>query len=59
VYRSAQAGGEYVPIGTLAADATTFTDTNLQTGTPYFYVVRAVDQAANVSPPSNEVSAVP
>jgi len=59
VYRSAQAGGEYVKIGTLAPDTTTFTDTNLQTGTPYFYVVQAVDEAANVSPPSNEASAVP
>jgi glycosidase len=59
VFRSAQAGGEYVKIGTLASDTTTFTDTNLQTGTPYFYMVRAVDEAANVSPPSNEASAVP
>jgi hypothetical protein len=48
-----------VKIGTLASDTTTFTDTNLQTGTPYFYMVRAVDEAANVSPPSNEASAVP
>ena len=59
VYRSTTSGSGYTKIGTAAKDATSFTDTGLQTGTRYYYVLRAVDEANNVSGNSNEASAVP
>jgi len=57
VFRSTTSGSGYELAG--STDTTSFTDTGLTTGTRYYYVVRAVDNAANSSPPSNEASAVP
>ena len=60
VFRGATAGGEAAtPLTTTTG--TTFTDTNnLTAGTTYFYIVVAVNPAANVSSaPSIEVSATP
>ncbi len=59
VYRSTTSGGGYSEVGSTGASTTTFTDTGLSTGTTYYYVVRAVDEANNVSDPSNEASATP
>lgn len=59
ILRSTSQGSGYVKIGAVASEVTSFIDSEVQTGTRYFYVVRAVDQANNVSPPSNEASAVP
>ena len=59
VYRSTQPGGPYDRVGSTDAAITQYADSGLQTGTRYYYVVRAVDEAANVSAPSNEASAVP
>jgi hypothetical protein len=39
--------------------ATSFTDTGLTNGSPYCYVVRAINASAEESDPSNEVSATP
>ena len=59
VYRSTTSGGPYELVDSTEPDTTAFSDTGLETGTRYYYVVRAVDESANVSPPSNEASAVP
>lgn len=57
VYRSTTSGSGYVEVG--RPTTTSFVDTGLTTGTTYFYVVRALDQANNLSAASNEASAVP
>ena len=59
VYRGTAAGGPKEKVGSTDPGTTSFTDTGLATGTAYFYVVRAVDESANVSEPSNEASATP
>jgi len=55
VLRGSQAGGPYSIIATTTA--TTYTDSNVLSGTTYFYVVRAIDLYYNRSGPSNEVNA--
>jgi fibronectin type 3 domain-containing protein len=60
VFRGAASGGPYAEIASLPAPASgpvTFDDTTASPGVPFFYVVRAVDGAANVSPNSNEATA--
>jgi outer membrane protein assembly factor BamB len=42
VYRSTASGGTYIPI-TSTTTATTYTDTSVANGTPYYYVVLAVN----------------
>ncbi len=59
IYRSTTSGSGYARVGSVDKNTTQFTDTDLVTGTRYYYVVRAVDEANNMSPPSNEASAVP
>ena len=53
--RGSQAGGPYSIIATTTA--TTYPDSNVLSGTTYFYVVRAIDLYYNRSGPSNEVNA--
>lgn len=57
VYRSPVSGGGFIPLGNTAG--TTFTDTGLQNGRTYYYVVTGLDVAGNESAWSNEVSALP
>ncbi|MDP9352405.1 MAG: alpha-amylase family glycosyl hydrolase, partial [Chloroflexota bacterium] len=59
VYRSSTRGSGYERVGTALASETAYTDTGLSTGTTYYYVVRAVDDAGNRSGSSNESSATP
>jgi fibronectin type 3 domain-containing protein len=58
ISRSATAGAGYAAVGTVTAPTTTFvdTDTKLQIGTTYYYVVTANNEACS-SPNSAEVSA--
>ncbi|MFA6110127.1 MAG: choice-of-anchor D domain-containing protein, partial [Candidatus Latescibacterota bacterium] len=42
-------GGTAVPIDTVAADTTTYTDATVQSGSTYTYQVKAVDAAGNAS----------
>jgi fibronectin type 3 domain-containing protein len=57
VLRSTTSGGSYATIAT-SVTATSYTDTGLVNGTPYYYVVRAVN-SAGTSPNSNEATATP
>ena len=56
VARSETAGGPYTDLATLAADATSYSDTNLTANTTYYYVVRASNIGGD-SADSVEVSA--
>jgi O-glycosyl hydrolase len=59
VYRSTTHGSGYAKInGTLVADSN-YVDNTAINGTPYYYVVTAVDTGANESGYSNEASATP
>lgn len=59
VYRSTTSGSGYVEVGRTDAATTHFTDTGLTTGATYYYIVKALDAANNLSAASNEASAVP
>ena len=58
VYRSPLTGGGFVKVGD-AVTSTSFTDTGLQNGRTFFYVVTALDAAGNESGWSNEASGLP
>jgi fibronectin type 3 domain-containing protein len=57
VYRSTISGGPYTLITGSPVAGTTFTDTSVQAGVTYFYVVTAVDASGNESAFSNEALA--
>ena len=57
VKRATSAGGPYSTIA--SPTASTFTDTGLNNGTTYYYVVSAVDTSSNESGDSSEVSTLP
>jgi glycosidase/fibronectin type 3 domain-containing protein len=59
VYRSPLSGGGWVKANGASVAGTSFTDTGLDNGRTYYYVVRALDTAGNESRPSNEVTALP
>lgn len=56
VYRSTTPGGPYKSIATTTAGAIAFSDSGLENGKTYYYVVSAVN-AGGESPNSNEASA--
>jgi len=58
VYRGTQTGGPYARIGVGSGTATVYSDTTVQSGQTYFYVVTAVDSAGLESVDSNEARAV-
>ncbi len=57
VFRSTTSGTYGDPL--ITQTETTFSDSNVENGTTYYYVVRAVDTANQTSPASAEVSAEP
>jgi fibronectin type 3 domain-containing protein len=59
VYRSTASGGPYSKINVSLVATSNYTDTGLTAGTPYYYVVTAVDLTSNESGYSNEASATP
>jgi glycosidase len=59
IYRSSTSGSGYLEVGRTDAATTKLTDTGLTSGTTYYYVVKALDQANNLSAASGEASAVP
>ena len=58
VYRSTTNGSGYVKINTSLVSGLAYTDSNVTSGTTYFYVTTAVDSLGNESVFSNEASAV-
>jgi hypothetical protein len=59
VYRSTTSGSGYAKINaSSAATSTTYTDSSVQSGATYFYVVTAVDGSGSESAFSNEAQAV-
>ncbi|OLC92785.1 MAG: hypothetical protein AUH86_18395 [Acidobacteria bacterium 13_1_40CM_4_58_4] len=57
VYRSTVSGSGYVKLNSSLVSVLTYTDSNVQTGTTYYYVTSAVDSGGNESIYSNQVSA--
>jgi hypothetical protein len=58
VYRGTQTGGPYVGLNDAADASTAYTDSSVQSGQTYYYVVTAVDGSGNESVYSNQVQAV-
>jgi GH35 family endo-1,4-beta-xylanase len=59
IYRSTTPGSGYSKLNTSLRSSSYYTDNNAANGTPYYYVVTAVDTSSNESHDSNEVSATP
>ena len=59
VYRSTTSGSGYQEVGRTDAATTKFVDAGLTSGTTYYYMVKALDQANNLSAASGEASGVP
>ena len=59
VYRSTTQGGPYSQINGSLVATSDYTDNGVNNGTTYYYVVTAVDTAAQESGDSNEASATP
>ena len=55
VYRATSSGTYGAPIATLQGNVTSYVATGLQSGTTYFFVITAYDNAGNESPHSAEV----
>ncbi|MGC2196748.1 MAG: choice-of-anchor D domain-containing protein, partial [Terriglobales bacterium] len=58
VYRGTQTGGPYVALNGTPDASTTYTDSSVQAGQTYYYVVTAVDGAGAESVYSNQAQAV-
>jgi hypothetical protein len=58
VYRSAQSNGTFNKLNSSLIKLLSFTDTNVQSGSTYYYAVTAVDSNNNESPYSNVATAV-
>jgi len=57
VFRSTTSGGPYTLLTSSPVASTTYTDSTVQAGVTYFYVVTAVDSSGNESVYSNQASA--
>ena len=58
VYRSTTSGSGYVKLNSSLLGGLTYTDSNLQSATTYYYVTTAVDNSGNESVYSNQATAV-
>ena len=59
LYRSITLGGPYTKVNAAVITGTTYSNTGLANGTPYYYILRAVDTSTNESGNSSEVTATP
>jgi fibronectin type 3 domain-containing protein len=58
VYRGTQSGGPYAVLNSSPNPSTSFTDSTVQAGSTYYYVVTAVDSTGTESAYSNQAQAV-
>jgi fibronectin type 3 domain-containing protein len=58
VYRSTVSGSSFTMLNSSPVNAQTYTDTTVQSGLTYYYVVTAVNSSGVESSYSNQVSAV-
>ena len=58
VYRSTTSGSGYVKLNSSLVTGLTYTDSNVTSGTTYYYVTTAVDSSGNESAFSNQATAV-
>jgi hypothetical protein len=58
VYRSTTSGSGYVKLNSSLVGGLTYTDSNLESATTYYYVTTAVDSSGNESVYSNQATAV-
>ncbi len=59
LYRGTTTGGPYTKVNTPVITSASYSDTGLTNGTPYYYVLRAVDTSSNESGNSTEAVATP
>ncbi len=59
VYRSTTSGGPYTNLTATPVTSPAYTDTGVVNGTTYYYVVKALNTASQLSGASNQVSAKP
>jgi hypothetical protein len=59
LYRAFFSGSSYIKIHTTPLTSSNYTDTTVNNGTTYYYIVKATDNAGNESESSIEVSATP
>ena len=59
LWRSTTTGGPYDFLASVPVGLTVFTDTNLEPGTTYYYVVTAADSSGNDGLPSDEAFSEP
>ena len=57
VYRSTTSGGTYTKINSSTISSTSYTDSGLAASTTYYYQIKAVDNAGNLSTASSTASA--
>lgn len=57
-YSSTVSGGPYIKVGSTVSSDPSYTDTNVQSGQTYFYVVTAVNSSNQESGYSSEVTAI-
>ncbi len=58
IYVSMVSGGPYVEMGSVPSTTPAYTDSSVQSGQTYFYVVTAIDASNNESLYSGEVAAI-
>jgi hypothetical protein len=59
VYRASTSGGPYTNLTATPVTSPAYTDTGVVNGTTYYYVVKAINTASQLSGASNQVSAKP
>jgi hypothetical protein len=59
VYRATTSGGPYTQVNTTPVTSPSYTDTGVVNGTAYYYVVKAVNTASQLSGASSQVAATP
>ncbi len=59
IWRSITSGGPYDFVASVPDGFTVFTDTDLESGTTYYYLVTAADTSGNDGPPSDEAFSEP